>query len=96
MIGGTLDFLVASEEPDYGITEGIRGLLLEVSAAEADILLAPMRKALEIRGVSTTRSVQTPLRSQIPVRTHFDRETVKPGFFAFDTVAHCGSSASGQ
>jgi hypothetical protein len=27
---------VESEEPNYGITEGIRGLLLEVSAAEAD------------------------------------------------------------
>jgi len=67
-----------------------------VSAAEADILLKPARKALEIKGISTTRAVQTPLRSQIPVRTHFDRDTVKPGQFAFDTVAHCGGSAGGQ
>jgi hypothetical protein len=96
MTGGTLDFLAESEDPKYGITEGIRRLLLEVSAAETDRLLKPAREALEIRGVSTTRSVQTPLRSQIPVRTHFDRETVKPGFFAFDTVGHCGGSASGQ
>jgi hypothetical protein len=50
----------------------------------------------EIRGVSTTRSVQTPLRSQIPVKTHFDRDTITPGFFAFDTVAHYGASACGQ
>jgi hypothetical protein len=96
MIRGMIDFLAASEKPDYRITEEIRALLADVSAAEADILLKPARKALEIRGVSTTRTVQTPLRSQIPVRTHFDRDTLTPGMFAFDTVAHCGGSASGQ
>jgi len=96
MIRGIVDFLVESKHPDYGITGENRQLLVEVSAAEADILLKPARRALEIKGVSTTRAVQTPLRSQIPVRTHFDRETIKPGKFAFDTVAHCGGSASGQ
>jgi hypothetical protein len=96
MIRGMMDFLQGSKNPDYGITLENRKLLLEVSAAEADILLKPARKALEIKGISTTRAVQTPLRSQIPVRTHFDRDTVKPGKFAFDTVAHCGGSASGQ
>ena len=96
MIRGIVDFLVESKNPDYGITAENRQLLLEVSAAEADILLKPARRALEIKGVSTTRAVQTPLRSQIPVRTHFDRETITPGKFAFDTVAHCGGSASGQ
>ena len=96
MIRGMMDFLVESKEPDYGITDGNRKLLLEVSAAEADILLRGARKALAVKGVSTTRAVQTPLRSQIPVRTHFDRDSVKPGMFAFDTVAHCGGSARGQ
>jgi hypothetical protein len=71
-------------------------------AARADILLKPARKALEIKGVSstkltrTTRAAHTPLRSQIPVQTHFERGSVKSGFFAFDTVVHCGTSASGQ
>jgi hypothetical protein len=96
MIRGIVDFIVESENPDYGITEEIRKLLLEVSAAQADILLKGARKALEIKGVSTTRAVQTPLRSQIPVRAHFERDCVKPGKSAFDTVAHCGGSASGQ
>jgi len=96
MIRGMIGFLTESKNPDYRITEEIKKLLLEVSAAEADILLKPARKALEIKGISTTRAVQTPLRSQIPVRTHFERDTVKPGSFAFDTVAHCGGSASGQ
>jgi len=96
MIRGMIEFLEESKHPGYGITKEIRELLLKVSAAEADILLKPARKALEIKGVSTTRAVHTPLRNQIPVRTHFDRDTVKPGKLAFDTVAHCGGSASGQ
>jgi hypothetical protein len=96
MIRGIIDFLVESEHPNYGITGENKSLLLEVSTAEADILLKPARKVLEIKGVGTTRTVQTPLRSQIPVRTQFDREQVKPGYFAFDTVAHRGGSASGQ
>ena len=96
MIRGMMDFLTESKTPEYGISYEIRKLLEEVSGAEADILLKPAQKALEIKGVSTTRAVQTPLRSQIPVRTHFDRDTVKPGNFAFDTVGHCGGSASGQ
>ena len=82
MIRSIIDFLAESQKPDYRITAENRKLLLEVSAAEADILLKPSRKALEIKGVRTTRSVQTPIRSQIPVRTHFDRDTVKPGKFA--------------
>jgi hypothetical protein len=36
------------------------------------------------------------LRSPVPVQTHFDRKTVQPGAFAFDTVAHCGNTASGM
>jgi hypothetical protein len=96
MIREIIGFLTGSKEPDYGITEGDRKLLMEASAAEADILLKPARKALEIKGVSTARGVQTPLKSQIPIQTHFNRETVKPGSFAFDTVARCGGSASGQ
>ena len=96
MIRDLIDFLQDARDPEYGITPEIRRLLLQVSPAEADILLKPRRKALEIRGVSTTRAAQTPLRKQIPVRTHFKREETKPGQFAFDTVAHCGASASGQ
>jgi hypothetical protein len=92
MIKGMIEFLAESDAPHYGITEEIRELLLDVSAAEADILLKPARKALEI----TTRSVQTPLRSRIPVQTHVDRDTLTPRMCAFDTVAHCGGSASGH
>jgi hypothetical protein len=96
MLRSIMDFLAEAPNVGYEITDAIKQQLLEVSAAQADILLKPARKAFAIKGVSTTRSVQTPLRSHIPVRTHFDRRTVKPGMFAFDTVAHCGASSSGQ
>ncbi|MCL1992379.1 MAG: hypothetical protein FWG66_05480 [Spirochaetes bacterium] len=79
LLRGIMDFLVASKDPDYGISEENRKLLLEVSPAEADILLRPAKKALEIKGISTTRSAQTPLKSRIPVHTHFDRDAVGPG-----------------
>jgi hypothetical protein len=84
------------EEEGYGITSEMKALLVAVSPAEAELLLAEARKKLEIRGVSTMRSAQTPLRGQIPMRTSFGREKMKPGYFAFDTVAHYGGSARGQ
>ena len=96
MIRGMIDFLVASQEPDYGISDELKALLVRISGAQIDRLLAPARKARELRGVSTTRAAGASLRSPVPVQTHFDRKTVQPGDFAFDTVAHCGASASGQ
>jgi hypothetical protein len=96
LIRGIIDFLVVSKEPDYGISDEHKALLMKVSGAQIDRLLAPKRKALEIRGISVTRTAGASLRSQVPVQTHFDRKAVKPGDFAFDTVAHCGASASGQ
>ena len=67
MIRGMIDVLVESENPQYPITEELRMLRVEVSAVEAGLLLKPTRQGLTISGVSTTRSVHTPLRSQIPV-----------------------------
>jgi hypothetical protein len=96
LIRGMIDFLVASKDSDYGITGGLKALLVSISGAQIDRLLAPARKALELRGVSTTRAASTSLRSQVPVQTHFDRKTVKPGDFAFDTVAHCGGVRDGS
>jgi hypothetical protein len=96
LIRGIIDFLVASREPDYGISDETKALLTTISGAQIDRLLAPVRRALELRGISTTRAAGASLRSQVPVQTHFDRKAVKPGDFAFDTVAHCGASASGQ
>jgi hypothetical protein len=46
-------------------------------AAEADLLLRPERKALEIKGVSTMREALASLCSQVPVQTHFEWEAVE-------------------
>jgi hypothetical protein len=79
LIRGIIDFLTASKEPDYGISEESKTLLVTVSGAQIDRLLAPARKALEVREISTTRAAGVSLRSQVPVKTHFDRKAVKPG-----------------
>jgi hypothetical protein len=79
LIRSIRDFLAVSKEPDYGISEETKGLLVTVGGAQIDRLLAPARKAREIRGISTTRAAGASLRSPVPVQTHFDRKAVKPG-----------------
>jgi hypothetical protein len=96
MIREMIDFLALSKDADYGMSDEIKAMLAKISGAQIDRLLSPARKAQEIRGISTTRAAGASLRSQVPVQTHFDRKTVEPGAFAFDTVAHCGGSASGH
>ena len=95
MIRGMIDFLVSWKEPDYGITDEVKVLPVTISGAQIDRVVAPARNALEPRGVSTTRAAGASLRSQVPVQTHFDRKTVGPGDFAFDTSAHADFSPSG-
>ncbi|MDR0723262.1 MAG: hypothetical protein LBF75_10830, partial [Treponema sp.] len=96
LLRGIIALLTASRGPDYGISDARKVLLVPVSGAQIDRLLAPARKALELRGIRTTRAAGTSLRSQVPVQTRFDRKAVKPGDVAFDPVAHCGASAFGQ
>jgi hypothetical protein len=79
LIRGIIDFLVASKEPDDGSNDENKTLLAQVSGAQIDRLLAPARKALDVRGIRTTRAARASLRSQVPVQTHFDRKAVKPG-----------------
>jgi hypothetical protein len=45
-----IDFLTVSKEPDYGITDELKALLVPISGAQADRVLKPARKALDIRG----------------------------------------------
>ena len=53
MIRGMIDFLVSWKEPDYGITDELKVLLITISGAQIDRVVAPARNALELRGVST-------------------------------------------
>lgn len=73
----------------------VRLLLLAMSAATCDRLLARAREK-HPHGLCTTKA--TPhllLRSQVPVRTFSDWDEQRPGFMEIDLVAHCGDSARG-
>jgi hypothetical protein len=95
MIRDDIDFLAQSRKPDFHITAEVRAGLTKISPAQIDRLLKPDRDALQLRGISGTKSGEASLMKQIPVRTHYsDSERNTPGFFQADTVHHCGDTDS--
>ncbi len=72
-----------------------RALLLSLSPATADRLLAPTRRALLPRGRTTTKPGSL-LKHQIPVRTFADWDDDRPGFLEIDLVSHGGESTRGE
>ncbi len=73
----------------------MRALLLALSPATADRLLAPTRRATLPRGRTTTKPGSL-LKHQIPIRTFADWDDARPGFLEIDLVSHGGESASGE
>ncbi|MFZ2446499.1 MAG: ISNCY family transposase [Syntrophobacteraceae bacterium] len=69
------------------LTKDDAALILTVSAATIDRILAPARKQTTIKGRSTTKP-GTLLKHQIPIRTFADWTEDKPGFLEIDLVAH--------
>lgn len=78
----------------YDISPDIYQLLLSISAATIDRLMAPVRKAALPRGRATTKPGSL-LKKKIPVKLQQWDETI-PGFIEADTVAHCGASTAGM
>lgn len=72
-----------------------RTLLLTLSPATADRLLAPTRRTALPRGHTTTKPGSL-LKHQIPIRTFADWDDARPGFFEIDLVAHGGESSGGE
>lgn len=72
-----------------------KALLLSLSPATADRLLAAERRRLSQRGRATTKP-GTLLKSQIPIRTWADWDDARPGFVEIDLVAHCDDSLGGE
>ena len=69
-------------------------LLLKMSSSTIDRRLKDYRhEAEEIRGISSTR--HSWVKSKIPLKL-LDHDIKEPGFMEADTVAHCGSSLSGE
>lgn len=90
------DFIMSlKRNQEITITEQDELLLLDISAATIDRILAPARKISIAKGRSTTKP-GTLLKHQIPVRTFADWNEEAPGFLQIDLVAHCGDSVRGE
>ena len=90
--------LEAHVELVYGVhdyTPEVRTELLQMSAATIDRYLREHRSALELKGISATRS-GTLLRTSITIRKAGDEAEHEPGFMECDTVAHCGPTLKGE
>lgn len=70
-------------------------LLISISAATIDRLLAGARKQMTLKGRATTKPGAL-LKHQIPIRTYADWDGDRPGFLEVDLVAHCGTSTAGE
>ena len=86
---------VLHREPSLAIDAAVRERLLSISPATIDRILSPERAKLRLKERSHTRA-GTLLKHQIPIRTFFDWDERKAGFFECDTVAHDGGNSSGQ
>jgi hypothetical protein len=76
------------------LTEEDIKLLSEISASTIKRLLRKLRPKHKKLGLCTTKPGSL-LKKQIPIKLNQWDES-KPGFIEADTVAHCGSSVSGQ
>ena len=77
------------------LAESTRGKLLTVSASSIDRILAPMRRAAQIKGRSGTRPGSL-LKSQVPIRTFQEWNDAVPGFMEIDLVEHNGGTCRGD
>jgi len=72
-----------------------RTLLLRISPATIDRLLAADRKRLRLKGRSHTRAGSL-RRDQIPIRTFGEADQKQPGYVEVDLVGHDGGSTAGD
>lgn len=77
-----------------GLAPEVKAKLLEISPAQIDRLLRPVRIMAPRKGLSTTRP-GTLLRHQVPTRGG-PADTRQPGAVAVDTVAHCDDTTAGD
>lgn len=80
---------------EIDLTDEEEALLLSISSATIDRLLAPARKGLVLKGRSTTKP-GTLLKHKIAIRTFADWDENQPGFLEIDLVAHCGDNTRGE
>jgi hypothetical protein len=69
-------------------------LLLSISPATIDRLMAPIRNSARKQGLCTTKPGSL-LKQHVPISTD-QWDVTQPGFLEADTVAHCGTSTEGM
>ena len=69
-------------------------LLLSISPATIDRLMAPIRSSARKQGLCTTKPGSL-LKQHVPISTD-QWDVTCPGFLEADTVAHCGTSTEGM
>ncbi|WP_246473274.1 integrase catalytic domain-containing protein [Treponema parvum] len=79
----------------FGYDEQLKRKLNNISSATVSRILKPEIPKHSIRGISTTRPAKN-LNKLIPIRTFFNWDQRKLGFFEADTVANCGIRNEGQ
>ena len=79
---------------DQPLSQHTKRLLQTISHSTIDRLLAPRRSKYQKLGLATTKPGSL-LKKHIPIKTNQWDES-RPGFLEADTVAHCGTSASGM
>ena len=87
--------LALERHGEISLSPDVRELLLTMSAATIDRLLASDRKRLEIKGRSGTRPGSL-LKHGVPIRTFADWEDGRPGFLEIDLVSHDGGNPGGE
>jgi hypothetical protein len=87
--------LALERHGEITLSSDVRELLLAMSAATIDRLLAADRKRLEIKGRSGTRPGSL-MKHGIPIRTFADWDNARPGFLEIDLVSHEGSNPNGE
>jgi hypothetical protein len=85
---------VLERHGELRLSSPLRALVLSVSPATADRLLAPYRRQ-GLRRPYTTSHSPSALKAMIPIRTFSDWEGVRVGYVEADLVAHCGDSTEG-
>jgi hypothetical protein len=76
-------------------TPGTIAELEAMSAATIDRYLAPARRSMQLRGISTTTPSPL-LRNSIGLSKAGDAPATVPGVIEADTVAHCGPTFAGE
>jgi hypothetical protein len=80
---------------ELDVSDGVRQLLVTMSASTADRLLAGDRRRLELKGRSHTKPGSL-LKHKIPICTFADWDDAEVGFLQVDLVAHEGGNSRGD